>query len=368
MPTSQARIEANRRNSLLSTGPVTTIGKEASRRNSYKHGMSGAGIVLADDDAAEVERRNDALLREMVPKSEMGQILVREMATMSVRMEVSARHEFAATAERVRNAADAFDEQRVTRAEALMATLGEDPRGNLRRLKKSPEGLELLIDAWRELRSDLTRPVKPLWTAAHLVKAANMLGIREEDARGSRIGVLSDAIWGDFSGLGNHEGGDLDEDARKAWARAEVVKLIGRAFDELATLGEAIDFEMIDLDRAEAGSRALFDASKPAILARRYESEASRRFFKAFKDFRKVEAEAAERPIPPPAPPKPPINQNRSPLASFRDGDLNLDPAPLEMAPEHLWPVSREVLAQGEVVRGADGRPLTIGMAANLTT
>ncbi len=53
-----------------------------------------------------------------------------------------------------------------------------------------------------------------------MVKAAQMLGIREEDARGSQVGVLSDAIWGDFSRLGAHEGGNLNDDKRKAWREA----------------------------------------------------------------------------------------------------------------------------------------------------
>ncbi len=55
---------------------------------------------------------------------------------------------------------------------------------------------------------------------------------------------------------------------------------------------------MIALDRLEAPDRALFDASREACLARRYEAEASRGFFKALKELRQVEAEAAERPEP----------------------------------------------------------------------
>ncbi len=56
MPASEARILANQRNAQRSTGPKTPEGKEQSRRNALKHGLTGAGVVLPERDAAEVER------------------------------------------------------------------------------------------------------------------------------------------------------------------------------------------------------------------------------------------------------------------------------------------------------------------------
>ena len=66
--------------------------------------MTGQGIVTHPEDAAEVERRNSAFQVELAPKSEMGDVLIRQMATLSVRMERGAKQEFAAVATRVRNA------------------------------------------------------------------------------------------------------------------------------------------------------------------------------------------------------------------------------------------------------------------------
>ena len=72
MPTSQARINANRMNSQRSTGPTSEAGKQRSRRNGLKHGLTGTGIVLAEQDVSEVELRNADLQAEFDPKSPMG--------------------------------------------------------------------------------------------------------------------------------------------------------------------------------------------------------------------------------------------------------------------------------------------------------
>jgi hypothetical protein len=295
MPTSEARISANHLNSLKSCGPKTVEGKERSRRNGLKHGLTGSGVVMAEDDAAEVERRAGALQAELAPRSEVGEILVRQMATLSVRMERGARQELAAVASRVRHAADDFDEGRIELAGQLLEAIGEDPKGQLRRLRKSPEGVDVLIEAWLELREGLTREPKPVWTAGEMVRAANLVGIRDESARNSTIGVLSRAIWGETANLvvdDDSEGEDIEDDVRKAGARARMVERIDEAVAELAEHRETLDFEAIEQDRAESGHRALFDPSREATLARQYESEASRRFFRALQEFRKAQEEA----------------------------------------------------------------------------
>ena len=317
MPSSEARIAANRANSTKSTGPSTPGGKMRSRANGLKHGMTGQGVVIPEEDAGEVERRAEELQRELDPRSGLGKILVRQLATTSVRMERGARQEEAALAGRVRHAEEAFDEARVGRAEQLFDGLADDPRGALRKLRKMPEGVDRLVEEWGELRADLARDGRPSWTASHLERAAHLVGLRAEAARGSRLGALSRGVWGDFEALGDHEGGGLGEEARQRWARARLVERIDEAVAELEGHRETLDLEAIDLDRAEAGGVALFDPSREAGLARRYESEARREFFRALKELRRVEAEAAERP----AAAGPAATRPDVPLASSRDGE-----------------------------------------------
>jgi hypothetical protein len=109
MPSSEARILANQKNALLSTGPRTAEGKAASRANSYKHGLTGDGIVMPEEDAAEVQRLATALRTELAAPGEAGAVLAERMALLAVRMNRSARHECAASSERIRQALDEFE-------------------------------------------------------------------------------------------------------------------------------------------------------------------------------------------------------------------------------------------------------------------
>jgi hypothetical protein len=328
MPASEAQILANQANAQMSTGPTSALGKSISRKNGFKHGMSGQGIVMPVADLQEIDRRVDALEADMRPCSPASQDLIRRMATLSFQMEVTTRHQFAATAMNVRHAADDFDEARLDEADALFDLLGENPRKNLRKLRKSPEGVDRLVDGWTDLRADLTRDPKPYWTAGHLEQAANMIGLSIDHARNTSLGVLARGVWGDFAGLDDSRGGRLDELARQGWSKD---RLVERIDVEIAALEEhrlTLDFETIELDRAEAGERALFNTSKEAILARRYDSEAQRNYFKALKEFRQVEAECIERAASDPTPP--PTPKSASELGSCRQP---MTPIPAEFDP-----------------------------------
>jgi hypothetical protein len=78
-----------------------------------------------------------------------------------------------------------------------------------------------------------------------------------------------------------------------------------------------LDLEIIEIDRAQAGERALFDTSKDATLARRYASEAQRNYFKTLNEFRQVEAESLERAEADPTPL--PTSEPTSPSGSSRE-------------------------------------------------
>ena len=306
--------------------------------------------------AETIARRVEEFTIDMRPQTTAGAALIVQMATLSVRMERAAEHETAATAHRVRHAIDTFDEEQIDAANALFEGLADDPRPTLRKLRKTPEGVERLIDAWTDLRADLTIGA---WGDEPLEQAVNLSGFQTRHAGATLLGAWTRAMNGDFAALDASEGAGLEGEARRAWAKARLFEAIDAEIAGLEAHYETLDFDLIALDRAEAPGRALFDACKPACLARRYEAEASRGFFRALREFRKIEAEFAARAeqaparpsTPPPAPsPAPPPSK----MGSFRE-----TPPPADRGSSRPLPVA--VSPETPVVRDAAGLPLSIG-------
>jgi hypothetical protein len=108
MPASEAQIKANSENARRSTGPVSEQGKQKSRANSLKHGLTGAGVVLVRADAAEVERRAASFAIELYAAGDVGLALARRAALNSVRMERAADQQEAALLEHVRKLDEEF--------------------------------------------------------------------------------------------------------------------------------------------------------------------------------------------------------------------------------------------------------------------
>ena len=72
MPISEAQLTANRANALKSSGPKTQEGKERSRANGLKHGLTGAGVVAPEHDKAEVDARAEKFRLDLKPKTNAG--------------------------------------------------------------------------------------------------------------------------------------------------------------------------------------------------------------------------------------------------------------------------------------------------------
>jgi hypothetical protein len=77
---STARAEINRANAQHSTGPRTSEGKLASSRNSLKHGLASAQLIIPGEDPAAFDALLSALLDEHQPANQTEEILVREIA------------------------------------------------------------------------------------------------------------------------------------------------------------------------------------------------------------------------------------------------------------------------------------------------
>jgi len=293
MVCSHAQVEANRRNALMSKGPTSPEGKAKSRANSYKHGLTGAGVVVPTEDLEEVDRRFAALEAEMKPCGELARGLVSRIAVLMLKLERSSEHEAKAIAHKMRKAEAEFVDAKLAEMENYYSWIAAEPATNARRLRSSLEGIHRLLSVMQDLRDDLAHPEGHRWDWQRCEQLHHMLGLRPCDVPFSRARALSDAIEGNFRNLNLADGGDLDIPARKQWAETALVDLIDQEIGKLEALQANFDHEALALDRAEAMHRAIFDPSPAATLARKYESAIERGLYRAIKEFRELQ------PLPP---------------------------------------------------------------------
>jgi hypothetical protein len=289
MAVSAARLLANRRNALKSTGPKTVEGKQKSRQNAYKHGLTGDGVVLPEEDRTEIQRRFELLNQEQQPSCEASRIFLRRFSFLSVRLEKCEEFDVSATANRIRHAVEVFDDNRLTEVEELAARLANQPATVARRLQNSPEGVDWLIRNWGELREDLLNPERAAWTLNHWTRLEQLLGNPGGNYRMSRGYALTQAVSGYFVYLSSHDGEGLDDTERVEWARHELKGIIDAEMARLAWVKSTLDLPTLEQDRREAPSRALFDPSPAMNLARRYEAATERAMYKALDQFHEVE-------------------------------------------------------------------------------
>ena len=222
MATTEVRVEANRKNAQHSSGPRTPEGKAVSRRNALKHGLTGEGVVLPVEDVAEVSRRFTALEDQLNPSDDLGLAWVQRVALLTVRLERSAKEESGRLGEAIRHAQDTFDDKRRAEVEQMMDWIAAEPATHSRRLRRTPEGVDLLIKAWLDLDADLCHPQLSRWAYSQWQRIENLNGRRSADFPMSREGALCNLIWGDASFLAPGEVDGMDAIDRRDWARDQL--------------------------------------------------------------------------------------------------------------------------------------------------
>src|SRR5436190_371333 len=80
------QIETNRRNARLSTGPVTEEGKNRSRRNAVRHGLTAETVITALEDAADYAAFETAVTADYDAQSAVERELVLRLASLLWRL------------------------------------------------------------------------------------------------------------------------------------------------------------------------------------------------------------------------------------------------------------------------------------------
>jgi hypothetical protein len=83
---SQAQIDANRRNAKKSTGPRTPEGRAAVRLNGVTHGLSAKTLVLNDESESDFHAVFDSLEAEHQPSTPTEELLVSQLAMATWRL------------------------------------------------------------------------------------------------------------------------------------------------------------------------------------------------------------------------------------------------------------------------------------------
>ena len=84
--TSYRRIDANRRNARKSTGPITEEGKQRSRCNTVRHGLTAETIKGALEDAEDYNAFEAAIARYHEAQSAVERELVLRLASVLWRL------------------------------------------------------------------------------------------------------------------------------------------------------------------------------------------------------------------------------------------------------------------------------------------
>jgi hypothetical protein len=83
---SYPQIEADRRNALKSTGPKTEAGKQASRRNAVRHGLTAETVIAALEDAEDYKAFEAAVAADYDAQSAVERELVLRLASILWRL------------------------------------------------------------------------------------------------------------------------------------------------------------------------------------------------------------------------------------------------------------------------------------------
>ena len=294
--TSPKRVEANRRNAQRSTGPKSEQGKANSRGNATKHGLTGQGIALPTEVKEQVESLFEAFRDDYAPQNTAGLALTYLAALSLTRVKRAAQHETAAIAANIRHLLDQEREQRLTDADNNLAYLGLETPTRYRRLLATPEGIEVLIGRFEQIRGDIGNPAIR-FNYIHSACLENAFGRTFDDKVPTRSRTLSKALEHEDDFLTDDERDEIetefpDTDCCVAlWAAPRMHALIDAEIARLRSIQATLRPATLELDRAEVADRALFSASREAALARRYEAYSTRNLLRAIRDLEAMNAQ-----------------------------------------------------------------------------
>ncbi len=253
MPISEARRRANLRNAQKSTGPKTVEGKQHSRANAIKHGLS-ASILVAPEEAQSLEDRTATWAVDDPFKNENERWMREQMILATVRIDRCQEEKRLLRSLEADRALLCWEQDHTRDAEILGAKLGKNPSRVAAELRCSRAGVDWLLRRWEKLAAMLDNGT-----------------IFEDDQRQLVLNLLGEPIETRSSDLTSLAADSAEE--LRAMIRSEVDVLQGLRDGALSAI------ETVHRQMAEAGYPPV---ESPAMRRlSRYEAEHWKRYHKA---------------------------------------------------------------------------------------
>ena len=338
--TSKARIEANGRNAKKSSGPKTEAGKERSRANSVRHGMTARVVLLPDENRTEFVRKMKDFVTSLTPRNEIEMVLAERACYLSWQLARATRAESArlcvkvhtvAAEERSRVEREVFalgqrllrrpggrpavaaylcverEEGQTGNAWPASGDTGENSAEVIGELESSGAGCRWLLERWSELESMLENQLA--WKGPDRFRAFRLLRINAMDAtftpeltsllRACQVvdpgsGSLAAELWSELvpaKGLRALEeilaaqieqSGPMDHAA----ARGHLLDVVKREKERIEARLEQHE-ERAEIEDLTEKHRMAFDDGKEAELLRRYMATNDKYFYRAIDELTK---------------------------------------------------------------------------------
>jgi hypothetical protein len=308
----EAQRLANQQNALKSTGPKTTDGKESSRRNALKHGLTGSGEVLTRSDDRKFRKTLKAWREHLQPIDVLEDCLVARAVLAEVRLKRCLKKDLADLGRRKKRATKRWEVRQEKAVNEHAELLETEPAQAVAQLETSSRGCGWLIGQWQKLAAALQEPGS--WDDAQASLAVRMLGKDPETApmNDSSLTKLRLAVLAVSPVLDPDRADAFFEESTAKLDPEARIKALGRRIPDpdtgRAMLEDIIEQEIARLepirkqlwddqdgpDRQEAEDISLVDTTIEGARALRYETTAEMSLHRNMNQLirlRKVESE-----------------------------------------------------------------------------
>ncbi len=155
-PCSERRIQANRANSLKSTGP-SPEGCKRSSQNALRHGMRSMQLLIPGESQSELDTLKSRLFEKIDPQDPVEEMLANRVFEREWYRRRGVRATTDRTSEAIEAIVDGVDDREAREVDRLAPLVEAGDRDALRQLRSFPAGVAYLRTQWTILQSRMAQ-------------------------------------------------------------------------------------------------------------------------------------------------------------------------------------------------------------------